>query len=113
MDERTILRKAKGVLLERGWHQGAYCADPLGLRGPVCVEGAIRTVMSGDPYGNLLVGGVDALECLADLVGGSTWDCLPKWNDDIAESIDDVVGLIDRALASLPAEAPELEKAVA
>lgn len=106
MTERDVLRRAKEVLLQRGWHRGEFCSDLTGKAGRVCLVGALGVAVNGQPFCDSNDGTVPAARVIRDQLGalGRAYGlvALPMWNDDEAGSIDDVIALLDRAIASLP-----------
>lgn len=116
MTEREALRRAKEVLLERGWYQGGYAEGDLG-GGRVCVRGALGVAVYGDPYLGCVTAGPNHRATLRLYQAGARGpgfaahphQHVSLWNDDVATSIDEVIAMIDRAIESLPAEKPERE----
>lgn len=89
-----VIREARNILFERGWHQGS-------LRGPgrsVCIESACRTA---DLFGEMHDEAWGAVRAAIDEEYGQGqpwWQLSPSWwNDHVAESLDDVLAVLDKA----------------
>lgn len=101
-DVKTPLREAKALLLKEGWVQHAY-SSAWGF----CLAGALRYVAQDD------ADCAQALEALVSenkfLKGLQPLNEIIFWNDDPRRTKEQVIDLIDRALASLPPD-PETEE---
>jgi hypothetical protein len=112
MDVRDALRGAKEVLLNEGWCKYEL-VEMDGDQPRYCISGAI----------GLTVGGMTRDGSMPDRTNKKDWDqamaylnatlqvegsytpSAVEFNDEVAEDVDDVVALIDRALLRL--EAPD------
>lgn len=100
-EQRDVLRRAKEILLERGWYQGGFCPDFVHGKGPVCGIGALNIAQCGTPFSSKSSKASIALYA----AGFST-----RWNDLPETTLADVIACFDKALASL---SPQPEEAVA
>lgn len=100
-----VLRKAREVLVTRGWHQGGYASDRTQLDTcSVCAVGAIYVAVCGKPFGTLGRGLVHAAAgLLADAVGyrGSLFG--EAWNDVHGRTFEEVLAAFDAAIAAAEA----------
>lgn len=103
MTEREILRRAKEVLLERGLGKGVFQNEETGA---VCVRGAVGlATKGGDPVlGECTPVGVAAISHLKNTLNVGTKCALSNWNDAEGRTLEEVIDLIDQAIASLPRE---------
>jgi hypothetical protein len=108
-----VLTKAKDVLKERGWTQGRYVEDMCTGEGPVCLFGAINTVVMGDPRIDVSNEETRELRLLVQAVNYETSEYLEygaevaDWNDDPERTVFDVERVLDRAIvlaAALPSD---------
>jgi hypothetical protein len=98
LDEATrdVLRRAKELLLNRGW-----CRGPMGMpfapdhNGSLCVAGAIYA--AGVSYG--------VYSYTAEVFGFARPNDVWKWNDAKGRTLGEVVALFDRALTTSDREA--------
>lgn len=88
MTPAEMIREAKCVLFERGWHQG----DSEAPDGSVCVRGALGVVADGCAW-NLGMG-TTALQYLREAIGRAS---IINWNDDPDRSFGEVIDALDRA----------------
>ena len=107
MTTRDVLMETKNVLLTRGWHQGGLIDE---LTGAVCVLGALSCAVFGDadgppqqPTSNDIVDYVLAALAMQDASGVDDIDChqLAKWNDHPSRTPEDILDMLDRAIASV------------
>jgi hypothetical protein len=99
MSTADVLRKAKQVLIERGWTQGRY----ENKNGCVCAVGAINVVVHGAAANfNGSVPGFYARGALREANGDRP---VTDLNDHVWQTEDDVLAAFDRAIALAESEA--------
>lgn len=98
MKASEVLRKAKGVLEDRGWCQKAFSAAD-GGDCPVCAWGAINVARAGAP--DAWMGSASARLFFEDAVDG---EGIASWNDHRGRSRGEVIAAFDRAIALAEAE---------
>lgn len=96
MTERDVLRRAKEVLLERGWCQGAYGSDLTGETGSVCLIGAVNVARGGTAYDIDTGDPVLVRLCMAGY--GQSWNDMP------GRRFAQVIDAFDKTIAALPAD---------
>lgn len=98
MKPSEVIREARNILFERGWHQG----DLEGVDGSVCAAGALYCAAIGQPIpsaGNMaLIHNSNEpfqylIQALAPLVEGG----VGSWNDVNGRTFDEVIDAFDRA----------------
>jgi ABC-type amino acid transport substrate-binding protein len=106
-----VLRRAKQVLIERGWTQGAYECISKDACG-VCAIGAINAAAhDGDadwesyqqPQPVMMA--VARMEEAVAAYTDDGPDGIVGFNDDVAKSVDDVLAAFDKAIALAETEA--------
>lgn len=89
MKPSEVIREARSILFERGWHQGGY----QGRDGSVCVEGACLLALETLP------GALSEADTLSTIraVLPSSFCAVFLWNDDEDTTFSDVIDVLDRA----------------
>ena len=104
-DTAAVLRRAAGIVRERGWCRGTQ-QDELGR---VCALGALNIALSGHVYsfrGPFRLDGWQpsnhpgmdaACHALYEAIGDDTFWCIPHWNNQPGRTADEVAQMLDRA----------------
>lgn len=99
MKPSEVLREARNVLFERGWHQGDFTPldadDEPVADGPVCAYGAIGVVL-----GDVCCEGIDttAVDPFLFAALGVGRDAeIPEWNDEPGRTFGEVIDVFDKA----------------
>lgn len=101
MKASELIREARNVLFERGWHQGYFTpidddtGEPLADDGPVCIYGAIGCVLGDVENKGISTAAVDPfLFAVLDVED----DCeVTEWNDAQERTFSEVIDALDRA----------------
>jgi hypothetical protein len=94
-----VLRKAKALIEERGWHRGSWH----GPGGSVCLGRALEIATGVEPpypFGLEDVDGYDEMVAATGCGRGQ----LTRWNDHPARSRGDVLAAFDKAIALAEAQ---------
>lgn len=105
MTAADVLRRARAVLVERGWYQGAYSPEDSDQSTcPVCAYGAINVATSGKPDDSVDAVGFAAEEALRAVVRDIARQGVVPWNDTPGRTLDEVLAAFDRAIAIAEAQ---------
>ena len=88
-----VMRRAKEVLSEEGWQQGAYSAD--WHRGPFCVYGALIEACGAWQRQHVITVHTQVLTDVLYVNWGI--GCIEGWNDVPGRTFDQVIDALDRA----------------
>jgi hypothetical protein len=104
-DKRALWR-VKRFLYRRGWSRGTWTGGGDGKGGfEVCLVQALSMVARGDR--DLLVRiGAHLGRATGIVSSAPPLLLLVMWNDAVAKTVDDVVDLVDRAIAGLESAGP-------
>lgn len=87
MKTSEVLREARNLLVECGWHQGSL----IGPHGELCLMGALdRAAPSNHDLS-------DAFVAIRRSLPPHSHKFVSEWNDDPATTFDDVIDVFDKA----------------
>lgn len=86
-----LLDQAADVVVERGFHQGWFCANDDGS-GPVCIRGALSVAATGSALPQGWTKLLDEAISLLDEACDAT--LIERWNDTTGRTADEVVELL-------------------
>lgn len=102
----TLLRRAKRVLKERGWHQGSFTDE---FTGKVCVLGAINIALGAPPTylpppdNPMYKIWKPAYEALRDCIDKATphYTSVAEYNDSVAKTEKDIQAILNCSIKRL------------
>lgn len=104
-----IVEDAARLIKKHGWLQGRFANE----EGAMCISGACRMAVTGNPDHGMLVGQVrnedatafhQAILALKEAVGLKAYDSLPQWNDGPYRTKKEIVEVLTTTAAKLKAE---------